>query len=77
MHVSLVAARLHLPPMDLRSSAALPGLLLLLAKISLFNTFPGVSIELWVFTLYFLGVSGYEQEAVGGARNKVNRDKLG
>ena len=22
---------------------------------------------------YFLGVSGYEQEAVGGARNKVNR----
>ena len=21
---------------------------------------------------YFLGVSGYEQEAVGGARNKVN-----
>ena len=22
---------------------------------------------------FFLGVSGYEQEAVGGARNKVNR----
>ena len=22
---------------------------------------------------YFLGVSGYEQEAVGGARNKVNK----
>ena len=35
LHVSLVAAGLQLPPMDLHSSATLPGLLLLLAKISL------------------------------------------